>query len=46
MIGCSGHFIANATVQLGALFAVRDAAGITQQRLARTLGLRECAVTA
>ncbi|WP_329289172.1 MarR family winged helix-turn-helix transcriptional regulator [Streptomyces pseudovenezuelae] len=34
------------TAQLGALFAVRDEPGITQQRLARTLGLRESAVTA
>ncbi|KQW11735.1 MarR family winged helix-turn-helix transcriptional regulator [Streptomyces sp. Root369] len=33
------------TAQLGALFAVHDEAGITQQRLARTLGLRESAVT-
>ncbi|MFE3035028.1 MarR family winged helix-turn-helix transcriptional regulator [Streptomyces canus] len=33
------------TAQLGALFAVRDEPGITQQRLARTLGLRESAVT-
>jgi MarR family transcriptional regulator, organic hydroperoxide resistance regulator len=33
------------TAQLGALFAVRDEAGITQQQLARTLGLRESAVT-
>ncbi|WP_369174404.1 MarR family winged helix-turn-helix transcriptional regulator [Streptomyces sp. R28] len=31
--------------QLGALFAVRDEPGITQQQLARTLGLRESAVT-
>ena len=34
------------TAQLGALFAVRDRPGITQQQLARTLGLRESAVTA
>lgn len=34
------------TAQLGALFAVRDEPGITQQRLARALGLRESAVTA
>ena len=34
------------TAQLGALFAVRDRPGITQQELARTLGLRESAVTA
>jgi DNA-binding MarR family transcriptional regulator len=33
------------TAQLGALFAVHDEPGITQQ-LARTLGLRESAVTA
>ncbi|MFI7407349.1 MarR family winged helix-turn-helix transcriptional regulator [Streptomyces sp. NPDC049627] len=33
------------TAQLGALFAVRDEPGITQQRLARILGLRESAVT-
>lgn len=33
------------TAQLGALFAVHDEPGITQQRLARTLGLRESAVT-
>ncbi|MCF1595722.1 MarR family winged helix-turn-helix transcriptional regulator [Streptomyces muensis] len=33
------------TAQLGALFAVRDEPGITQQELARTLGLRESAVT-
>lgn len=33
------------TAQLGALFAVRDEPGITQQKLARTLGLRESAVT-
>jgi DNA-binding MarR family transcriptional regulator len=33
------------TAQLGALFAVRDEPGVTQQRLARTLGLRESAVT-
>ncbi|MFJ9536037.1 MarR family winged helix-turn-helix transcriptional regulator [Streptomyces sp. NPDC101225] len=34
------------TAQLGALFAVRDRPGITQRELARTLGLRESAVTA
>lgn len=34
------------TAQLGALFAVHDRPGITQQQLARTLGLRESAVTA
>jgi MarR family transcriptional regulator, organic hydroperoxide resistance regulator len=34
------------TAQLGALFAVQDRPGITQQELARTLGLRESAVTA
>ncbi|NEA98384.1 MarR family transcriptional regulator [Streptomyces sp. SID13726] len=33
------------TAQLGALFAVQDEPGITQQQLARTLGLRESAVT-
>lgn len=33
------------TAQLGALFAVHDRPGITQQELARTLGLRESAVT-
>ena len=33
------------TAQLGALFAVHDEPGITQQGLARTLGLRESAVT-
>ncbi|WLW57705.1 MarR family winged helix-turn-helix transcriptional regulator [Streptomyces sp. YU58] len=33
------------TAQLGALFAVRDEPGLTQQRLARALGLRESAVT-
>lgn len=33
------------TAQLGALFAVRDEPGVTQQGLARTLGLRESAVT-
>jgi DNA-binding MarR family transcriptional regulator len=33
------------TAQLGALFAVRDRPGVTQQELARTLGLRESAVT-
>ncbi|AWT41727.1 MULTISPECIES: MarR family winged helix-turn-helix transcriptional regulator [Streptomyces] len=33
------------TAQLGALFAVQDRPGITQQQLARTLGLRESAVT-
>ncbi|MGW1747446.1 MarR family winged helix-turn-helix transcriptional regulator [Streptomyces sp. NPDC002092] len=34
------------TAQLGALFAVRDQPGLTQQDLARVLGLRESAVTA
>ncbi len=34
------------TAQLGALFAVHDEPGITQQQLARALGLRESAVTA
>jgi len=34
------------TAQLGVLFAVHDQPGITQQQLARTLGLRESAVTA
>ncbi|GAB2827280.1 hypothetical protein GCM10022221_26840 [Actinocorallia aurea] len=34
------------TAQLGALFAVHDEPGITQQGLARVLGLRESAVTA
>lgn len=34
------------TAQLGALFAVHDQPGITQQRLAHTLGLGESAVTA
>ncbi|MGI5380009.1 MarR family winged helix-turn-helix transcriptional regulator [Streptomyces sp. CA-251387] len=33
------------TAQLGALYAVRDEPGITQQGLARVLGLRESAVT-
>ncbi|MDC0766806.1 MarR family winged helix-turn-helix transcriptional regulator [Streptomyces sp. HD] len=33
------------TAQLGALYAVRDEPGISQQRLARVLGLRESAVT-
>ncbi|MGW0186001.1 MarR family winged helix-turn-helix transcriptional regulator [Streptomyces sp. NPDC003362] len=33
------------TAQLGALFAVHDEPGLTQQRLARVLGLRESAVT-
>ncbi|MES5820141.1 MarR family winged helix-turn-helix transcriptional regulator [Streptomyces sp. RG80] len=33
------------TAQLGALFAVQDEPGVTQQELARTLGLRESAVT-
>jgi DNA-binding MarR family transcriptional regulator len=33
------------TAQLGALFAVQDEPGITQQGLARRLGLRESAVT-
>ncbi|MEU9916667.1 MarR family transcriptional regulator [Streptomyces sp. NPDC051001] len=34
------------TAQLGALFAVQEEPGITQQGLARALGLRESAVTA
>ncbi|MET7453384.1 MarR family winged helix-turn-helix transcriptional regulator [Streptomyces sp. NPDC005574] len=34
------------TAQLGALFAVHDRPGTTQQELARALGLRESAVTA
>lgn len=34
------------TAQLGALFAVQDEPGVTQRGLARTLGLRESAVTA
>jgi DNA-binding MarR family transcriptional regulator len=33
------------SAQLGALFAVHDEPGITQQGLARVLGLRESAVT-
>ncbi|ONI79656.1 MarR family transcriptional regulator [Actinosynnema sp. ALI-1.44] len=33
------------TAQLGALFAVRDKPGITQQELAHTLGQRESAIT-
>ncbi|MFJ9590589.1 MarR family winged helix-turn-helix transcriptional regulator [Streptomyces acidicola] len=33
------------TAQLGALFAVQDQPGLTQQKLARTLGLRQSAVT-
>ncbi|MEV6552426.1 MarR family winged helix-turn-helix transcriptional regulator [Streptomyces sp. NPDC051597] len=33
------------TAQLGALFAVRDRPGLSQRDLARTLGLRESAVT-
>ncbi|MCO1657651.1 MarR family winged helix-turn-helix transcriptional regulator [Pseudonocardia humida] len=33
------------TAQLGALYAVRDQPGTTQRQLARTLGLRESAVT-
>jgi DNA-binding MarR family transcriptional regulator len=33
------------TAQLGALFAVRERPGLTQQDLAQTLGLRESAVT-
>ncbi|MGC0335749.1 MarR family winged helix-turn-helix transcriptional regulator [Streptomyces sp. SLBN-8D4] len=45
MIGHSGYFIADTTARLGAQFAVRDEPGITRQRLARTLGLREPAVT-
>jgi DNA-binding MarR family transcriptional regulator len=32
--------------QLGALFAIQDEPGVTQRALARTLGLRESAVTA
>ncbi|MGW5637350.1 MarR family winged helix-turn-helix transcriptional regulator [Streptomyces sp. NPDC003832] len=34
------------TAQLGALFAVEERPGATQRSLARTLGLRESAVTA
>lgn len=34
------------TAQLGALFAMQEEPGITQQRLAGVLGLRESAVTA
>lgn len=34
------------TAQIGALFAMQDQPGITQRQLARTLGLRESAVTA
>ncbi|WP_405875981.1 MULTISPECIES: MarR family winged helix-turn-helix transcriptional regulator [unclassified Streptomyces] len=34
------------TAQVGALFAVQDQPGITQQELARTLDLRESAITA
>ncbi|GAA1120532.1 MarR family winged helix-turn-helix transcriptional regulator [Nocardiopsis composta] len=34
------------TAQLAALFAIRDGSGLTQRRLADTLGLRESAVTA
>ncbi|MCP3804967.1 MarR family winged helix-turn-helix transcriptional regulator [Allokutzneria sp. A3M-2-11 16] len=34
------------TAQLGALFAVRERPGVTQQQLAAALGLRESAVTA
>ncbi|MFC5185923.1 MarR family winged helix-turn-helix transcriptional regulator [Actinomadura harenae] len=34
------------TAQLGALFAVQERPGLTQRELARTLGLRESAVTA
>ncbi|SEG77208.1 DNA-binding transcriptional regulator, MarR family [Thermomonospora echinospora] len=34
------------TTQLGALLAVHDRPGITQQQLAQTLGLRESAITA
>ncbi|MFC4057375.1 MarR family winged helix-turn-helix transcriptional regulator [Planomonospora corallina] len=34
------------TAQLGALFAVQDRPDTTQRQLARTLGLRESAVTA
>ncbi|MFF9092760.1 MarR family winged helix-turn-helix transcriptional regulator [Streptomyces sp. NPDC014802] len=33
------------TAQVGALFAVHDRPGLTQRELARTLGLRESAVT-
>ncbi|MGW7202246.1 MarR family winged helix-turn-helix transcriptional regulator [Streptomyces sp. NPDC054837] len=33
------------TAQLGALFAVQEEPGLTQQRLAHALGLRESAVT-
>lgn len=33
------------TAQLGALFAVQERPGLTQQDLAQTLGLRESAVT-
>ncbi|MFD5714116.1 MarR family transcriptional regulator [Streptomyces pharetrae CZA14] len=33
------------TAQLGALFAVQDQPGLTQQQLARTLGLHQSAVT-
>lgn len=33
------------TAQLGALFALHDQPGITQQQLAQSLGLRESAVT-
>jgi DNA-binding MarR family transcriptional regulator len=33
------------TAQLGALFAVQEAPGLTQRELARVLGLRESAVT-
>ncbi|MER6129089.1 MarR family transcriptional regulator [Streptomyces sp. NPDC001795] len=33
------------TAQLGALFAVHDQPGLTQQQLAQALGLRESAVT-
>lgn len=45
---CDRRMLATAgitTAQLGALFAVRDEPGITQQQLARALGLRESAVT-
>jgi len=34
------------TAQIGALFAVQEQPGLTQQELARVLGLRESAVTA
>ncbi|MEV5570635.1 MarR family transcriptional regulator [Spirillospora sp. NPDC052269] len=34
------------TAQLGALYAVQDRPGLTQRELARTLSLRESAVTA